>query len=252
MSVAPVQSQPWLSVITVCFNAGAVLPVTVASLRAQQADGVEWVVVDGASRDGSTEWLRAQQPEQFLSEPDRGIYDAMNKAIGMARGQWLYFLNAGDAFADPQVLADVQAAIATAPGVEVLYGDVIYFGDRGERRRRFHWLTRRRLIFGDLCHQAAFMHRDLFARHGRFDTTLRWNADFDWFLRAFRAGARLRYLPRVIARFHDAGAHVQSGQRSAAERHQVHARYVPAWCWRLGNWALRVEHRLRRIAGQEI
>lgn len=244
--------RPWLSVITVCFNASQVLPQTLASLRAQHATGVEWVVVDGASKDGSADWLRAQQPDHFLSEPDRGIYDAMNKAIDLATGDWLYFLNAGDAFADADVLADVKATVATQAQAEVLYGDVAYFGVRGERLRRFHWLTRRRLLFGDLCHQAAFVRRALFDRHGRYDTTLRWNADFDWFLRVFAAGARLHYMHRVIARFHDAGAHVQAAQRSAAERHLVHARHVSAWLWKLGNLALRVEHRLRRLAGQTI
>jgi glycosyltransferase involved in cell wall biosynthesis len=251
-------ASPWLSVITVCFNAAGVLPATVASLRAQQAAGVEWVVVDGASRDGSTDWLRAQQPDRFLSEPDSGIYDAMNKALALASGEWLFFLNAGDAFADPATLADVAAALqrageeggAGAP--DILWGDVLYVGARGERPRRFHWVTRRRLLFGDLCHQAVFVRRALVARIGNFDASLRYNADFDWLLRAFGAGARLQYLRRDIARFDDGGAHVQAGASSAAERNLVRARHLPLPLWRLGNWALRLELKLRRLAGQTI
>jgi glycosyltransferase involved in cell wall biosynthesis len=243
---------PDISVITVCFNAMPQLPATAASLRAQVSPGrVEWVVVDGASTDGSAAWLAAQQPEVFVSEPDRGIYDAMNKAISRASGQWLFFLNAGDTFADAHVLRDVQAAIAAQPGADIVYGDVVYFGQQGDRRHRFHWLTRRRLVFGDLCHQAAFSRRALFTAHGQFDTSLRWNADFDWFIRAFRGGARLQYLQRDIARFHDAGAHVQAAERCAAERQAVRARYTPLWRWQLGNWALRVELKLRRLAGQQ-
>ena len=244
--------RPWLSVITVCFNAEALLPGTLASLRAQQVDGVEWVVVDGASRDGSLAWLQAQQPHVLLSEPDKGIYDAMNKAVQLAHGEWLYFLNAGDTFADAQVLADVKQALQAQPHAELAWGDVLYFGERGERLRRFHWLTRQRLLFGDLCHQAAFARRSLFERHGLYDTNLRWNADFDWFLRVFSAGARLHYFPRVVARFHDAGAHVQAAQRCAAERDTVRARRLPLWAWRWGHLALRVEHRVRRWLGQAI
>ena len=104
---------PLFSVITVSFNAMPGLLESVQSLKAQTAhSSAEWVVVDGASTDGSAAWLAAQQPDVFVSEPDRGIYDAMNKAISRASGQWLFFLNAGDTFADAHVLRDVQAAIA--------------------------------------------------------------------------------------------------------------------------------------------
>ena len=252
MTAATASTVPWLSVVTVCFNAGSVLPHTVASLRAQQAKGVEWVVVDGASHDGSAAWLRAQQPDQFLSASDGGIFDAMNKALALATGEWVFFLNAGDAFADASTLADVAAALHADPGAapDILWGDVLYVGAAGTRRRRFHWVTRRRLLFGDLCHQAVFVRRSLFNRVGPFDAALRWNADFDWFVRAFRAGVRLRYLPRDIARFDDGGAHVQAGVRSEAERNTVRARYLPLLPWRLGHLALRAELKLRRILGQ--
>lgn len=253
--MAQAEPCPWLSVVTVCFNAGAVLPGTLASLRAQQADGVEWVVVDGGSRDGSVDWLRQQQPDVMLSEPDRGIYDAMNKGIGLARGRWVFFLNAGDAFAAPGTLQALRPLLqetgARAP--EIAYGDVLYVGpSRGERRRRFHWVSRRTLLFGDLCHQAVFVRRDLFARLGLFDDSLRYNADFDWLLRAFRAGVRLRYVRQDIARFDDGGAHVQNHEKSQQERLRVRARHLPLPLWWIGHWALRAELKLRRALGQEI
>lgn len=253
MSTPVVPPRPMFSIVTVCFNGLDVLPATLASLRAQQDADYEWVVVDGASTDGSAAWCAAQRPDAFVSEPDRGIYDAMNKAVRLARGEYLYFLNAGDRLADAHVLRDIALAAAAAPAnADIVYGDVVYFGDRGERRRRFHWLTRGRLVYGDLCHQAAFARRALFERHGDFDTALRWNADFDWFLRVFDAGATLRYVPRVVAWFHDAGAHVQARARSEAERDAVRARRVSRLRFRLGNGLLRVELKLRRLLGQEI
>ena len=196
--------------------------------------------------------LQAAQPDVLVSEPDLGIYDAMNRAVARARGSWLYFLNAGDTFADDHVLDDILSVIRAQANADVVFGDVVYFGDNGQRHRRFHWLTRRKLLFGDLCHQATFVRRSLFDRHGVFDTSLRWNADFDWLLRVFRAGAGLRYVHRDIARFHDAGAHVLAAERSHAERDIVRARYLPMPLWRAGNLALRIEHRLRRLAGQSI
>lgn len=248
MEVAPV-----FSIITVTFNAADALPRTIRSLQQQSLRGLsEWVVKDGGSRDGTVALAQAAMPDVLSSSPDVGIYDAMNQAVAAASGKWLYFLNAGDEFADQHVLADVAACIQAHPDADVVYGDVIYFGNQGDRRRRFHWVTRRRLLFGDLCHQAVFVRCSLFRRIGPFDSTLRWNADFDWFLRAFRTGARLHYMERDIARFDDSGAHVQAGPRSEAERNLVRARYLPSPVWKLGNLALRVELKLRRLAGQTI
>jgi len=231
----------------------AVLPETVKSLRDQTYTNYEWVVIDGASTDGSAEWLQQQSPNIFLSERDKGIYDAMNKAVDRARGHYLFFLNAGDRFADANVLFDAATALdsGTQP-TDCLYGDVVYFGARGERRKRFHWLTRQRLLFGDLCHQAAFVRRDMFEAFGKFDLSLRYNADFDWFIRIFHKGARLHYLHRDIAHFHDAGAHALAHEASEAERNRVRARYLPRLLWLIGHWALRIELKLRRWRGQEI
>jgi GT2 family glycosyltransferase len=177
----------------------------------------------------------------------------MNKAITRANGEWLFFLNAGDRFADDGVLHDIAAAFAAAAKpLDCVYGDVVYFGVRGQRRKRFHWLTPGRLVFGDLCHQAAFVRRDLFTKLGNFDTGLRYNADFDWFIRLFRSHPKLRYLHRDIALFHDAGAHALAHGASEAERNLVRARYMPRPLWLVGHWALRVELKIRRWLGQEI
>lgn len=242
------------SIITVCFNALAVLPDTVASLRSQTFVDYEWVVIDGASTDGSTDWLTQQSPDVFVTERDKGIYDAMNKAVARSAGEWLFFLNAGDQFANPHVLADVAAAIDAAAKTlhspAVVYGDVMYYGTKGQRRKRFHWLTRQRLVFGDLCHQAAFVQRSLFAQHGNFDISLRYNADFDWFIRTFRAQVPLLYVAKDIALFHDAGTHVTNSERCEAERDAVRARYCSRPRWLLGHWALRMELKLRRILGE--
>lgn len=246
-------STPRFSIITVCFNALAVLPDTLASLRSQTFTDYEWVVVDGASTDGSTGWLAQQSPDVLVSERDKGIYDAMNKAVAQAKGEWLFFLNAGDRFADAGVLQSVIAALEAAPKpMDCVYGDVVYYGAQGNRRKRFHWLTPRRLVFGDLCHQAAFVRRNLFQQIGNFDIALRFNADFDWFMRLFRSAPQLHYMHRDIALFHDAGAHVLAHDASEAERNTVRARYLPRPLWLAGHWALRVELKIRRWLGQEV
>jgi glycosyltransferase involved in cell wall biosynthesis len=238
---------PLVSVVTVSFNAMSALPDTLASLRAQQGVSYEWVVVDGASKDGSAEWCASQSPDAFVSEPDRGIYDAMNKAVRIARGEWVYFLNAGDRLADPRTLADLVAAARPEDGL--VYGDAVYFGDRGERRKRFDWVSPRNLVYGDLCHQAVIARRRLFGKVGPFDLAYRYNADFDWLLKVVATGAGMRYVPRDVAYFHDAGAHVAAAQKSEAERDVVRAPHCPRWRWLLGHGALRVRLKLRRSLG---
>jgi glycosyltransferase involved in cell wall biosynthesis len=251
---ANIGAVPRFSVITVCFNALTVLPNTLASLRGQTCRDYEWVVIDGASTDGSAEWLSNQMPGVFVTEPDNGIYDAMNKAVAHANGEWLFFLNAGDQLADPHVLSDILSIIddsaKAGDAPSIVYGDVVYFGTKGERRRRFHWLTRTRLLFGDLCHQATFARRTLFEQIGPFDTTLRYNADFDWLVRAFKTNEEIRYVARNIAFFNKDGLHVVNNVACEAERDLVRGRYCSRPSWLLGHWCLRLELKLRRLFGE--
>jgi glycosyltransferase involved in cell wall biosynthesis len=243
-------SSPLFSIITVTWNAAPVLSDTIASLRGQTSTDFEWIVVDGASQDATLEVVGAHHPDVLCSEPDRGIFDAMNKAVSLANGSWLYFLNAGDCFSDARVLEEVAAKLKQdeLASADILFGDVIYCGKRGNRLRRFNWLRPWKLKYGDLCHQAVFARRELFERVGEFNLAYKFNADYDWLLRAQRALARFYYLPRLIARFDDSGAHVKHAQQSAIERRQVVSHFTSAWKWKLFNTYLKCELKLRRFS----
>lgn len=244
---------PKFSVITVCFNALSVIQETYESLHSQSSSNYEWIVIDGASSDGTKEWVAERSPDVFFSEPDGGIYDAMNKALRFVRGEYVFFLNAGDRFFDSQVLSDIEAELdSRLEAVDVLYGDVVYFGPDRSRRKRFNWLTRSRLVYGDLCHQATFVRFDLFKKFGFFDLSYRYNADFDWLLRVFKGASILRYINRDIVLFHDEGAHVQAGQRCRAERDIVRAKYCNRIVWIIGHLLLRIELKIRRLIGEEV
>ena len=123
----------------------------------------------------------------------------MNKAIRMAQGKVLYFLNADDELCDSDVIADVAREFAAHPDIEFLFGNVVYRMPGQESFHRQGCINRVTLPFENLCHQSVFARRVLFSRVGSFD--LRWpmSADYDWFLRVFASGAKVKHIDRYIA-----------------------------------------------------
>ena len=175
---------PLVSVVTIVKNDRAGLLSTLDSVRAQVGfDDFEHIVVDGASTDGTTDVIEARAAEltRWVSEPDAGISDAFNKAIGLSRGRWLNFLNAGDAYADANVLARVdshlrEGARAIVTGYSVTAGvrsPPYPIGDRARLARRA-WIS----------HQGSFIHRRVFERCGDFDRRFHVRMDYEFWLRA--------------------------------------------------------------------
>jgi glycosyltransferase involved in cell wall biosynthesis len=239
------------SIVTVCRNAERVIASSGLSLRHQTYHDYEWLVIDGASTDNTLEVIAGLgvQSSRIISEPDLGVYDAMNKAVSLACGEWIYFLNAGDAFIDEAVLADVAAGIDAHPTTELLWGDMIYFGRSGEWLRRYRHVGSSMLVFEDLNHQAVFAARALFERLGRFNLRFRTSADYDWLLRVFRAGTTTHYIQRVIARFEVGGYHSTNPAATVAERSALRLQYVTPRTLRLGLQLARVRRRWRIAIG---
>ncbi|MFA6262608.1 MAG: glycosyltransferase family 2 protein [Bacteroidia bacterium] len=241
------------SVVTVCFNSAAVLPHALQSLQAQTFGDYEWVVVDGGSRDATMDLVRGftAAPLNALSEPDAGIYDAMNKAIGRARGDYLYFLNSDDALAGPLVLAEAAQAIDAAGQPGLLVGRVNFVGPQGSALRSYAHIGPHTVLFDSLCHQAVFAQRALFDgdRFGRFDTGYRLAADFDWLARAIRARVPVAHTGLVVADFSAGGAHQQALETTRREMMAIRQRQTQpleralthAWSW--------LKHKSRRLAG---
>ena len=242
--------KPLLSVITVCFNAAALLPRTMASVHAQRWPAREWVVVDGASTDGTQSLVQGspQLPAAFISEPDRGIYDAMNKGIALARGEVLYFLNADDRLHDPDVLTDVANCFAADASLNFLIANVVVEKPGMTELHTQDYINRFTLPFTDPCHQGVFVRRRLFDEVGLFD--LRWptSADYDWFMRVRQAGHRIQHLDRTVAFFPAGGAHAANPVALANERRALRAQYMPAVSLAVGAFAARAANRLSRMA----
>lgn len=241
---------PFFSLITVCYNAEASIASALQSAREQNCRDFENVVVDGASTDGTLAVVRQfdDLPLVISSEPDKGIYDAMNKGIARAQGEVLYFLNADDRLHDPEVLSRVMQVFHRHPEVDLVWGNVVYDRPDGtSEHRTFGHIHPRNLVFLDLNHQGAFARRRLFERIGNFNTDYRINADYDWFLRALRTGAAWRYEDTDIARFHTGGAHARNVQKLRDERHAVRMQYIRPLPYRIGALAHNLRHKVRRL-----
>ncbi len=198
----------------------------------------EYIVVDGGSTDGTVELIKANADmvDRWVSEKDKGIYDAMNKAVSMATGDYIYFLNAGDAFIDADVLRDVQAAIQVGRAPDLLFGSVIYQKDNWQARRRFAHINRWSMPFADLCHQAIFARRDLFSRVGGFNLEFRFAADFDWLIRAFSSGAVGRYIDRDIGLYDASGLSARHADAVEREKQGIALRYLSVSRYKLGRF----------------
>lgn len=198
---------PFVSIITAVLNAAEALEETILSVLRQTYPHREYLIIDGGSWDGTVEVLERYDAalDYWLSEPDRGIYDAFNKGIRLAQGDWLYFLGAGDRLADERVLEEV---FSEEPQEKFLYGDVVFLPKGRRYGGRFSKL---RLCRRNLCQQAVFYHRDLFQKFGLFETQYPLAADWAFNLHCFGSPeVSPRYLRRVIALCPTGGASSRS------------------------------------------
>ena len=197
---------PLVSVITATFNVAGVIAACMESVRAQ-GGAVEHVIVDGASQDGTMEVVRrhAGSRVRWRSEADRGIYDAWNKGLRMARGEWIGFMGADDAYVPGAVEAYLNLA-REQPEAEYLSGQVRWVGSRGETRLLGEpWRWPRFQRFMCVAHVGSLHRRSLFERYGEYDTSYRMVADYEFLLRA-RGELRAAFLPRVTALMSGGGA----------------------------------------------
>ena len=195
-----------ISVITVCYNAENVIEQTMQSVLNQSYTDIEYIIVDGASTDRTSEFVQkyiADKRVRYISEPDNGIYDAMNKGIRLATGDYLEFLNAGDVFVNDDVIKSVVQKIEENPA-DVMYGDIIYeYPDKTTSIRVYGQFCSSLFYYllGDcINHQAIFAKRECFERH-IFNTEYRICADREWMMRIKKAGKSFYAMNLLICRY---------------------------------------------------
>ncbi len=205
--VVNASAHPLVSIITVVRNGASTLAETLSSVRAQTYPHIEHVIVDGASTDGTPELVHSfNHPRlHFLSEADRGIYDAMNKGISRAQGQWLLFLGADDRFVDDDVLADVFAK-PVSPDCVALIGSSNFL----DGRKLPAYLGWRTLVFNTLHHQAVLYHRCLFDKF-RYRAEMTVMADYELNLMIYLRRMNVQFVPRLISLCGSAGISQRTG-----------------------------------------
>ncbi len=177
--------------------------------------GYESIVVDGGSSDGTAAFLRREKRiARYVSEPDRGVYDAMNKGLRLCRGDFVIFMNAGDEFFNPRVLERAAAVLRTHPDCRFLFGDACLVGEDGHCRFREYDAP---VTAQNICHQSIFYDRRLFAELGMYDERYRIVADYDFNLRAIAGSGVVPYhFSYPVCRFYEGG--LSSGGKYAEKQ----------------------------------
>ncbi len=217
-----------ISVVTATWNSAATVADTLASINAQTHPDVEQIIVDGGSTDATLDIVMAEgkRVTTVVSECDKGIYDAMNKGLKLARGDVVGTLNSDDFLASPDVLATVAAAFAD-PAVDAVYGDLCYVRQNLPSQVVRYWRSGpfRTGAFAKGWvppHPTLYVRRELFERFGGFDLAYPLAADFEFMVRLFEIhGVGLRYLPKVMVRMRMGGASNQSLRSIVGQNREI-------------------------------
>ena len=214
-----------ISVITVCYNAAKELRHTLQSVASQTYPHIQYIVVDGASTDSSLELIKEYQTDidLLISEPDSGIYDAMNKGIKVATGDYLCFMNAGDTFHSPTTLADLFAQIHR-PLPDVIYGETNIVDERRHflcprRLKTPKQLTYQSFLSGMVvCHQSFYPRRALVPY---YNLTYRFSSDFDWCLNILAKATQTYNSQMVLTDYLAEGTTTRNHRASLKERFRI-------------------------------
>lgn len=233
-------NNPKISVVTVVYNSAALIENTVKSIINQSYSHIEYIVVDGGSTDGTIDILNRYKKNisTLLSEPDRGIYDAMNKGIRLATGDFVVFINSGDKFSSPDILEKIFSN-PDAAQADVIYGDTDITDSDGNiihsRRHRppetLDWKSFKRGML--VCHQSFIARRNLI---DSYDLTYRYAADFDWCIRILKKSKSAYNSRQVISLFLEGGQTRKTIVPGLKERFRImrhHYGLVSATFWNI-------------------
>ncbi len=219
------ENKPLISIITVVFNGEKYLEETIQSVISQTCDNVEYIIIDGGSTDGTLDIIKKYEDKinYWVSEKDKGIYDAMNKGIDVVSGEWINFMNAGDSFYDSSVLEKLFTQ-NDLKNLGILYGNHAVKSENNSEViqidvKDYNW--KRNIPF---CHQSLFVRTSLL-KNNLFDLQFKIAADYDQFLRLKSQDVQILHLPLVISIYLDGGISSVSRERLIKEYYKITKKY---------------------------
>jgi len=230
------QLEPFFSIVTVAYNSAATIEDTINSVLNQHCQDLEYIIVDGDSADNTLKIIKQYEPVfaernisfRFISEPDSGIYDAMNKGIALTVGKWVGIINSDDCY-EVDALEIVKKFIDTTD-VELVHGN-LRFIDQHNNARVSKPLADLNLMRNTMItfHPTIFIKRLVYKKFGSFDTTFRLCADWELILRLYCRQVKFGYIDAVIANFREGGAGSGFKYLHLKERFQIRNRYANHW-----------------------
>lgn len=196
-----------ISIITVCFNSAKTIEQTIKSVIKQDYPNIEYVIVDGGSTDGTLDIIRKYENyiSYWISEPDEGIYDAMNKGIDRTTGDVVAFLNSDDWYNDGAIRYVANNIMNTQAGISCYEVNLCTGNEVRKRNLKIAERASNLRIVMIYCHQAVFAERSLFEKYGKFDIRYKIAADYEWLLRMYNNGVSIKYENFVVANFREGG-----------------------------------------------
>jgi len=195
------------SIIIPTYNSEKTIRETLKSITEQTFGAYEVIIMDGLSSDATLsivgEFAAKYRGIRIISEKDGGIYDAMNKGVALAQGEWVYFSGSDDYMVGGDVLARVNEEVKRHPKTEMFYGNVIWGYTNTVYAGKFNF---QKLLADNICHQGIFTKRTVLLEFGPFNTAFTCLADWDLNLKLFKGRRRIRYMNMVIAYYHIGGA----------------------------------------------
>lgn len=229
---------PLFSIITITYNAASTIPATLRSVEEQTCKLYEYIVIDGASTDNTVSLAKdaAIDNMTIISERDRGLYDAMNKGLGLAKGDYVIFLNAGDSFHSQKTLQLIADTVMDNDYPGIVYGQT-QIVDASRHRLGDRHLKAPSVLTLDsfkdgmvVCHQAFIVLRKLV---DNYDTRYRYSADFEWCIRCLQRSHRNCYIDRILIDYLSEGVTTANHKASLWERFKIMCHYfgvVPTVC----------------------
>ena len=258
------QTPPLISIIVAVFNGAKTLQQCIDSVAHQSYPNKELIIIDGGSNDGTFDLLKAnnEQIKYWISEPDKGIYNAWNKGLIQAKGEWICFLGADDYLLNAQVLEKMAAALEQLSAeIHVAYGQVMLLSNEGESLFAVGepWLTIKDRFKQVMCipHQGVMHRHSLFEQNGKYDESFRIAGDYELLMRELKTGDAM-FIPDLITTGMRQGG-ISSDPvntlvtiREIRRAQRMHVQRLPGWIWMAATARVYVRLLLWRLLGEGV